>query len=126
MLIAMATFEHLPARVGGLAEAVTSLGEALSREKEEEVFVFMPAHGYTDNPDALFLEYYADFTITVDNQLHPVRVLQGRRNGVRLFLFSNPVLDHPGIYHSRDLFMQKMVHFSKALPGLINLLIKTD
>ena len=26
MLISLATFEHLPIRVGGLAEAVTSLG----------------------------------------------------------------------------------------------------
>jgi starch synthase len=122
----MATFEHLPARVGGLAEAVTSLGEALSREKEDEIYVFMPAHGLTDNPDALFLEHYADFSITVGSQIHPVRVMQGRRHGVRLFLFSNPVLDHPEIYHPRDLLLQKMAHFSKALPGLINLLIKKE
>lgn len=126
MFIGMTTFEHLPIRVGGLAEAVTSLAKALSRSSEDEVCVFMPSHGLTENPGGLVLEKYADFGITVGDQIYPVSVLQTWRGGVRLFLFSNSILDHPEVYHPRDRFIQKMVHFTKALPGLINLLIKKE
>lgn len=125
MLVGLATFEHLPVRVGGLAEAVTALGEALARE--DEVYVFMPSHGLNKTgPPGLDLEKYADFRITVGERIYPVTVFQAWRRGVRIFFFSNEVLDHPEVYHPRDLFMRKMVHFTKALPGLINLIIRHE
>ena len=42
MIISIATFEHLPKRVGGLAEAATSIGESLA--SDNEVMIFMPSH----------------------------------------------------------------------------------
>ncbi|MEW5785258.1 MAG: glycogen/starch synthase [Bacillota bacterium] len=124
MLIGMATFEHLPIRVGGLAEAVTSLAEALSGE--DEVFVFMPSHGLISRPGELKLEKYADFRITVGDRIYPISVYQAWRKGVRLFLLSNEILDDPNVYHPRDRFMKKMVHFTKGLPGLVNLILKKE
>ena len=127
MLIGMAAFEHLPIRVGGLAEAVTSLAEALS--KEDDVDLFMPSHGLTGKGPAdggFDLQKYADFRITVGDRLHPVSVYQARRRGVRIFLLSNEVLDSPSVYNPRPDFIQKMIHFTKALPGLINLMIKRE
>ncbi len=125
MLVGLATFEYLPVRVGGLAEAVTALGEALS--KEDEVYVFMPSHGLTKTvPPELDLKKYADFRITVGDRIYPISVFQAWRHGVRIFLFSNEVMDHPEVYHPRKIFIQKLVHFTKALPGLINLLLKKE
>ncbi len=128
MLIGMAAFEYLPVRIGGLAEAVTSLAEALS--KEEEVDVFIPSHGLTGKGSAgsgeLDLQKYADFRITVGERLYPVSVFQARRRGVRIFMLSNEVLDIPSVYHPRSTFTRKMIHFTKALPGLINVMLKRE
>lgn len=127
MLVGMAAFEYLPIRVGGLGEAVTSLAEALS--KEDDVDLFVPSHGLTGTAPAaggLDLQEYADFGITVGERLHPVRVYQARCRGVRLFLLSNEVLDSPSVYHPPALFTSKMIHFTKALPGLVNLIIKRE
>lgn len=127
MLISMATFEHLPVRVGGLAEAVTSLGEALS--KSEEVMVFMPAHGLLQEEEESFSskpEKYCDFRIMVGDRISPVTVYQVWRKGVRIFLFSSEVMDYPQVYQPRDMFVAKMVHFTKAVPGLINIILKKE
>ncbi len=129
MLVSMATFEHLPIRVGGLAEAVTSLGEALS--KVEEVMVFMPAHGILreDRAQTDFSftpEKYCDFRIFVGERIYPVTVWQTERRGVRIFLFSNEIMEHPSVYEPRAMFIQKMVHFTKAVPGLINIMLKKE
>jgi ADP-glucose type glycogen/starch synthase len=127
MLVSMATFEHLPIRVGGLAEAVTSLGESLS--KVEDVIVFMPAHGILQDGDESYSyppNKYCDFRILVGEHFFPVTVYQTERNGVRIFLFSNEVLDHPNVYEPREMFIQKMVHFTKAVPGLINMMLKKE
>lgn len=127
MLVSMATFEHLPIRVGGLAEAVTSLGESLS--KVEDVIVFMPAHGILQEGDESYSyppRKYCDFRILVGERIFPITVYQTERNGVRIFLFSNEVLDHPNVYEPREMFVQKMVHFTKAVPGLINIMLKKE
>ncbi|MEW5922179.1 MAG: glycogen/starch synthase [Bacillota bacterium] len=127
MLVSMATFEHLPVRVGGLAEAVTSLGEALL--KYADVMVLMPAHGLLQNDEGDFAHRplkYCDFRIYVGDRIFPVTVYATERKGVRIFLFSNEVLDHPNVYQPREMFMQKMVHFTKAVPGLLNVFLKKE
>ena len=124
MLIGLATFEYLPIRVGGLAEAVTSLSEALN--KEDEVLVFMPSNGLIKGETELETRKYADFSIHIGDQLHPVHVYEAERHGVRMFLFSNDILDHHEVYTPRENFMRKMVHFTKALPGFLNLLLKKE
>lgn len=132
MLVSMATFEHLPVRVGGLAEAVTSLGEALSKKEEvEEVIVFMPAHGLLKGEKekeefSYRPKKYGDFRIMVGDRIYPVNVYQTERKNVRIFLFSSEVMDYPQVYQPRDMFMAKMVHFTKAVPGLINLMLKKE
>ncbi|HAP32145.1 MAG TPA: glycogen synthase [Firmicutes bacterium] len=128
MLISMATFEHLPVRIGGLAEAVTSLGEALL--KYAEVMVLMPAHGLLQNGENGEFTHkpqkYCDFRIYVGDRIFPVSVYTTERKGVRIFLFSNEILDHPNVYHPREIFIQKIVHFTKAVPGLLNVLLKME
>jgi len=127
MLISMATFEHLPIRVGGLAEAVTSLGEALS--KKEKVIIFIPAHGLLREDEKSFSykpEKYCDFRIMVGDKIFPVNVYNTERKGVRIFLFSSEVMDYPQVYQPRDMFIPKMVHFTKAVPGLINIMLKKE
>lgn len=127
MHIGMAAFEYLPVRIGGLAEAVTSLAEALS--KDDDVDLFMPSHGLAGKAaagGAADLQRYADFRIIIGGRFHPVSVYQTRRRGVRIFLLSNEILDKTTVYHPRSLFMLKMIHFTKALPGLINLMIKHE
>lgn len=124
MIVGLATFEYLPIRVGGLAEAVTSLAEALN--KEDEVMVFMPSHGLIKGKTELETEKYAEFSILVGEEIHPVQIYEAYRHGVRMFLFSNDVLDHREVYEPRENFMRKMVHFTKALPGFLNLLLKKE
>lgn len=128
MLVSLATFEHLPIRVGGLAEAVTSLGESML--KYTDVMVLMPAHGllqeggkgeYTREP-----QKYCDFRIFVGDRIYPVTVYETERKGVRVFLFSNEVLDHKDVYQPREMFMHKMVHFTKAVPGMLNMFLKKE
>ncbi|NMB40859.1 MAG: glycogen synthase [Firmicutes bacterium] len=127
MLISMATFEHLPVRIGGLAEAVTSLGESLS--KSEKVMIFMPAHGLLHDEETNFSykpEKYCDFRIMVGDRIYPVTVYQTERKGVRIFLFSSEVMDNPSVYEPREMFISKMVHFTKAVPGFINMMLKKE
>jgi ADP-glucose type glycogen/starch synthase len=127
MLVSLATFEHLPIRVGGLAEAVTSLGEAL--QKKVDVVILMPSHGLLQDKEAvqsLKPEKYCDYRIFVGDSIFPVTVYSAVRRGVRIFLFSNEVLDNPSVYEPRQMFIQKMVHFTKAVPGLINMMLKIE
>lgn len=128
MLVSMATFEHLPIRVGGLAEAVTSLGESL--RKYADVMVLMPSHGLLEKDVGGDFAHrplkYCDFRIFVGDRDYPVTVYATERRGVRIFLFSNEVLDHPNVYQPREIFMQKMVHFTKAVPGLLNVFLKKE
>jgi len=127
MLISLATFEHLPIRVGGLAEAVTSLGEAL--QKQADVMILMPSHGLLQDKEVkktLKPEKYCDYRIFVGDNIFPVTVYSAARKGVRIFFFSNEVLDHDKVYEPRHIFIQKMVHFTKAVPGLINMMLKIE
>lgn len=129
MKVGLATFEHLPLRIGGLAEAVTSLGEAL--QKKADVMVFMPSHGILKEDEERNFEFppvekYCDFRIFVGEKIYPITVYETRRNNVRIFLFSNEIMDEAQVYQPREIFVKKMVHFTKALPGLINMILKKE
>ena len=123
-IISLATFEHLPVRVGGLSEAVTSLAEALS--KTDEVMVFMPSHGIINKESDMDFKKYCEFEIFVGDETQPIDVYETKRKNVRMFLFSNKILDNPQVYNTRDIFIKKMVSFTKALPGLFNILLKKE
>jgi len=123
LLIGLATFEHLPVKVGGLSEAATALGEALARQ--HEVMVFMPSHGIHHQAEGPGVEEYARFRILV-RDWQEVEVYETRRRNVRLFLLSNQVLDNPQVYVPRENLMEKVFHFAKSLPGLINVILKRE
>ncbi len=122
--VSLATFEHFPVRVGGLSEAVTSLARALSQTAE--VMVFMPSHGIINGQTGMDFKKYCEFEIFVGDETQPVDVYEGKRNNVRLFLFSNKILDNPQVYNTREIFIKKMVSFTKALPGLFNVLLRKE
>ena len=66
MIISLATFEHLPKRVGGLAEAATSIGESLARDNE--VMVFMPSHGIHKTEKDFRVKKYGSHLAAVSSQ----------------------------------------------------------
>lgn len=125
MIIALATFEHLPVRVGGLAEAATSIGEALAKEGEE-VLVFMPSHGIHKNDKELGLKPAADFELDLGGKSARTTVYEGARKKVKLFLFSNEVLDQPEVYGPPPQIYEKIIHFAKAIPAFLNLYISRN
>ena len=121
MIISLATFEHLPKRVGGLAEAATSIGESLARDNE--VMVFMPSHGIHKTERDFKVKKYGKFKITAGPSPFEVTVYEMDRNGVRVFLLSDDVLDHPDVYFPRETLTAKLVHFAHAFPAAINLIM---
>lgn len=130
MKVGLAAFEHLPIKVGGLAEAVTSLGEAL--QKKAEVMVFIPSHGILTEEvkdigaDFSTVAKYCHFHILVGSETYPVNVYETTRRGVRIFLLSSKILDESSIYPPRELIIKKVVHFTKALLGLVNIILKKE
>ncbi|MEA4882793.1 MAG: glycogen/starch synthase [Clostridia bacterium] len=124
MIISLATFEHLPKRVGGLAEAATSIGESLARDNE--VMVFMPSHGIHKTEKELKVKKYGKFAITSNAGSCDVTVYEMDRNGVRMFLLSDEVMDHPDVYMPRETLTGKIVHFARAFPAAINLILAKE
>ncbi|MCR4425836.1 MAG: glycogen/starch synthase [Firmicutes bacterium] len=121
MIVSLATFEHLPKRVGGLAEAATSIGEALARENE--VMVFMPSHSLHKTEKDLKVKKYGKFGIRSKNGRFDVTIYEMLRNGVRVFLLSDEIMDHPDVYMPREMLTGKLVHFARAFPAAINLIL---
>ncbi len=83
MIISLATFEHLPKRVGGLAEAATSIGESLAGENE--VMVFMPSHGIHKTEKELKIKKFGRFSLKA---VHPRQRSQCMRCNERAFASS--------------------------------------
>lgn len=125
MLVSFATFEHLPIRVGGLGEAATSLAEALVRERAQ-VMVLMPSHGLHMRSSDVEWSRYGTFKIHACGEWHETTVYEGLRNAVRIFLFSNHVLDHREVYGGWENLMGKVLHFSKGVPAFFNLFLKRE
>ena len=55
MRILILGFEYLPVKVGGLAEAITSIAETLAK-LGNEVWVFTPSHGHIEGERTLEFE----------------------------------------------------------------------
>lgn len=123
MKIGIATFEYLPIRVGGLAEAVTSIGEALL-SLGHEVKVYMPSHNLHNITKEIRFEKVAEFEIHLKLEKEQVNVFRGERGGVVMVLLSSSTLDHPQVYD--DMLPDKVVAYAKALVGYLNLETQKD
>lgn len=121
MIVSLATFEHLPKRVGGLAEAATSIGESLARENE--VMVFMPSHGIHKTEKTLKIRKYGKFALDAGSASTQITMYEMERNGVRVFLLSDEVMDHPDVYMPREMLTAKILRFAYAFPAAINLIM---
>lgn len=119
MLVALATFEHLPIRVGGLSEAATSLGESLAY-LGEDVMVLMPSHGLQKEESGLTLKPVAEFEIRMGERFFPTTVYEAERKNVKLFLLSNEILDRKEVYGEFHILFEKIFHFAKAVPAFLN------
>ncbi len=117
MKIGIATFEYLPIRVGGLAEAVTSIGEALL-SLGHEIKVYMPSHNLHNITKEIDFEKISEFEIQIKSEKEQVEVFWGERGGVTIILLSSPTLDHPKVYDEG--LPNKVIAYAKALVGYLN------
>ncbi|WP_048152231.1 glycogen/starch synthase [Palaeococcus ferrophilus] len=120
MRILILGFEYLPVKVGGLAEAITSIAETLAK-LGNEVLVFTPSHGHVEG------EPLARFKMDVKGGTVEVTAYERSQNGVRVFALSDPLLDNPDVYGPGwEGLLEKAVHFGKASVGLLNRLIEEE
>ncbi len=125
MLVAKASFEFLPVKIGGLGEAVTSIATYLQRSGDD-VWMFMPSHGIQHMPEAYPLRFrkFLSYETQIGGKWQNIDVWEGWRDGVRVFALSDPVMDNPEVYGPTDEdVVEKIFHFSAALPGLMNYLV---
>jgi ADP-glucose type glycogen/starch synthase len=116
MKVLMLSFEYLPVKVGGLAEAVTSIAEGLV-ELGNEVIVFTPDHGKKLGEP--FLEFEVEF------EGKPVKVSVRKRgqNGVTVYTLGGELLDMD-VYPDWETLKRKSVLFGKASAGLLNSVVE--
>jgi len=120
MRILILAFEYLPVKVGGLAEAVTSIAENLAA-LGNEVWVFTPSHGKHTG------ELVTQFKIRVGGGEEEVKVYERRENNLRVFALSDNSLDNPDVYGPGwEGLLWKTVHYAKASTGLLNFLIEKE
>ncbi|AMQ18823.1 glycogen synthase [Thermococcus peptonophilus] len=115
MRILMLGFEYLPVKVGGLAEALTSIAEGLVK-LGNEVVVFTPDHGRKLG------EEFASFRVLLEGREVEVKVRKREQNGVIVYSLGGSYLD-TGVYPDWEKLLKKAVLFGKASVGLMNLLI---
>jgi ADP-glucose type glycogen/starch synthase len=115
MRILMLGFEYLPVKVGGLAEALTSIAEGLVK-LGNEVVVFTPDHGRKLG------EEVTSFKVLFEGREVEVKVRKREQNGVVVYSLAGSYLDTE-VYPAWDELLKKAVLFGKASAGLMNLLI---
>ncbi len=115
MRVLMLSFEYLPVKVGGLAEAVTSIGEGLV-ELGNEVVVFTPNHGRNLG------EYLFSFAVAFEGRKVSITVRKREQNGVAVYTLSGDVLD-TDVYPDWETLLRKAVLFGKASVGLLNSIV---
>ena len=120
MKILILGFEYLPVKVGGLAEAITSIAETLTKIGNE-VWVFTPSHGHIEG------EKIFETDIVIYGGKERIKVYERAQNGVRVFAFSSNLLDNKDVYGPGwEGMLGKAVQFGKASVGLLNYLIEKE
>ncbi|NJF25619.1 glycogen synthase [Thermococcus sp. Bubb.Bath] len=115
MKILILGFEYLPIKVGGLAEAVTSIAEGLV-ELGNEVVVFTPDHGKKLG------EPFLGFEVEFEGGSVEISVRKREQNGVTVYTLGGGLLD-TGVYPDWETLKRKTVLFGKASAGLMNRII---
>ena len=115
MKILILGFEYLPVKVGGLAEALTSIAEELAK-LGNEVVVFTPDHG------RILGEKFVAFKVLLEGREVEVTARKREQNGVTVYSLGGDLLD-TNVYPGWEKMLKKAVLFGKASAGLMNLLI---
>ncbi|ASI99533.1 glycogen synthase [Thermococcus celer] len=117
MKVLIVGFEYLPVKVGGLAEAITSIAEGL-KKLGNDVVVFTPDHGRELG------EVVDSFRVSAFGESVPVTVRKREENGVTVYSLGGGLLSEPDVYGPGwDGLLRKTVLFGKASVGLMNGLI---
>ncbi|ASJ06343.1 glycogen/starch synthase [Thermococcus pacificus] len=117
MRILILGFEYLPVKVGGLAEAITSIAEGLAG-LGHEVVVFTPDHGKGLG------EPVKRFKVISFGEEVDIEVRKRVQNGVTVYSLAGGLLSEPDVYGPGwDGLLKKTVLFGKASAGLMNSLI---
>ena len=116
MRVLLISFEYLPVKVGGLAEAVTNIAEGLVK-LGNEVAVFTPDHGRNLG------EHFLSFGLSFEGRKVEVKVRKREQNGVIVYTLSGDVLD-ADVYPDWETLLRKAVLFGKASAGLLNHVIE--
>jgi len=117
MRVLLLSFEYLPVKVGGLAEAVTNIAEGLV-ELGNEVIVFTPDHG-RDLGDKVH-----SFGVLFEGRRVEITARKREQNGVTVYTLSGDILD-TDVYPDWETLLRKAVLFGKASAGLMNWLAGT-
>lgn len=115
MRVLLLSFEYLPVKVGGLAEAVTNIAKGLVK-LGNEVFVFTPDHGKKLG------EPVCSFKVSFEGREVEITTRKREQNGVTVYTLSGDVLD-TDVYPDWETLLRKSVLFGKASAGLLNWLI---
>ncbi|WP_048058301.1 glycogen/starch synthase [Pyrococcus yayanosii] len=118
MRVLLLGFEYLPVKVGGLAEALTSLANALA-ELGHEVLVFTPSHGR-------FAGQSLGVKVRAFGEIVPLTVHEEGDNP-RVFRLGGGLLDSGDVYGPGwEGLLRKAVLFGKASVALLNELLKEE
>ncbi|WP_297497474.1 glycogen/starch synthase [Thermococcus sp.] len=118
MRVLLLSFEYLPVKVGGLAEAVTNIAEGLA-ELGHEVIVFTPDHGKGLG------EPVERFRVLAFGEEVEVEVRKREENGVTVYSLAGGLLSESDVYGPGwEGLLKKTVLFGKASAGLLNAIIE--
>ncbi len=117
MRILILGFEYLPVKVGGLAEAITSIARGLA-ELGHEVVVFTPDHGKNLG------EPVRKFRVSAFGKDLEIEARKRKENGVTVYSLAGGLLSESDVYGPGwEGLLKKAVLFGKASAGLLNGLI---
>ncbi len=119
MKVLILGFEYLPVKVGGLAEAITSIAEGLA-ELGNEVVVLTPDHGKGLG------DVVHSFKVSAFGEVTEVTVRRREQNEVVVYSLGGGLLSEPDVYGPGwEELLKKTVLFGKASVGVMNELIGT-
>nr|3FRO_A Chain A, GlgA glycogen synthase [Pyrococcus abyssi]3FRO_B Chain B, GlgA glycogen synthase [Pyrococcus abyssi]3FRO_C Chain C, GlgA glycogen synthase [Pyrococcus abyssi] len=118
MKVLLLGFEFLPVKVGGLAEALTAISEALA-SLGHEVLVFTPSHGRFQGEEIGKIRVFGEEV--------QVKVSYEERGNLRIYRIGGGLLDSEDVYGPGwDGLIRKAVTFGRASVLLLNDLLREE